>query len=125
MKTSHKIFALHALGLIVCVLPPVIATLEYFPLWFQRSETAFSAFSAILIAICCLPFIKQIKAYFKGTPASWVIWLVIYLVVALFSKLAEGVETVAFIGTISNLCGGCIFRIEKHLKQKQGVKDNE
>lgn len=123
MKMSHKIFALHVLGLIVCVLPPVIATLEYFPLWFKQTETAFSAFSAILIAICCLPFVKQIKAYFKGTPASWVMWLGIYLLVALFSKLAEGVETVAFIGTMSNLCGGFIFRVEKHIKAREGVKD--
>lgn len=121
MKLSHKIFTLHLLGLIVCVLPPVITTLEYFPLWFKQTETAVSAFSAILILLCCLPFIKQIKAYFKGTPASWVIWLVIYVLVAVFSNLAKGVETVAFIGLLSNLIGGAIFRIEKHLKHKEGV----
>lgn len=125
MKTSHKIHVLHVLGLSVCVVPPVITTLEYFPLWFKQTETAVSAFSAILILLCCLPFIKQIKAYFKGTPASWVIWLVLYIIVTVFSKLAEGVETVAFIGLLSNLLGGAIFRIEKHLKRKEGVKENE
>lgn len=126
MKT-RKIFALHVLGLIVCVAPPIITTFEYFPLWFQRSETAISAVSAMLVMLCCLPFIKQIKAYFKGTPDSWAVWLVIYVLVAVFSKLADGIETVAFIGLISNLLGGCIFRIEKHLKRKakEGVADNE
>ena len=108
----------------MCVAPPIITTLEYFPLWFKQTETAVSAFSAILILLCCLPFIKQIKAYFKGTPASWVIWLVLYVIVTVFSKLAAGVETVAFIGLISNLLGGGIFRVEKHLKRKEGVKDN-
>lgn len=121
---THKIFALHIFGLLLCVIPPVIATLEYFPLWFSCSETAISAISAMLIALCCLPFVKQIKAYFKGTPASWVIWLVIYILVAVFNKLAHGVETVAFIGTLSNLLGGCIFRIEKHLKRKEGVEND-
>ncbi len=118
MKTSHKVFILHVFGLLLCVVPPVIATLEYFPLWFSRSETAVSAISAILIALCCLPFIKQIKAYFRGTPASWVVWLVIYVLVAVFNKLAQGVETVAFIGALSNLLGGCIFRIERHIRHK-------
>lgn len=125
MKLSHKIFALHILGLAVCVTPPIIATLEFFPLWFKQTETAISAFSAILILLCCLPFIKQIKAYFKGTPASWVIWLVIYVIVTVFSKLAEGIEAVSFIGVLSNLLGGCIFRIEKHLKRKERTTGNE
>lgn len=124
MRRSHKIFALHVLGLAVCVVPPIIATLEHFPLWFQRSETAISAVSAMLVTLCCIPFMKQIKAYFKGTPASWAIWLVIYVLIAVFSKLAEGIETVAFIGLTSNLIGGFIFRIEKHMKHKEGVNIN-
>ena len=123
MKTSHKIFALHVLGLIVCIAPPIITTFEYFPLWFQRPDTAISAISAILALLCCIPFMKQIKAYFKGTPASWSVWLVIYVLVAAFNKLADGVETVACIGFLSNLLGGCIFRIEKHLKHKEGVNN--
>ena len=123
MKTSHKLFALHLLGLFVCIAPPIITTFEYFPLWFQRPDTAISAISAILALLCCIPFMKQIKAYFKGTPASWSVWLVIYVLVAAFNKLADGVETVAFIGLLSNLLGGCIFRIEKHLKNKEGVNN--
>lgn len=119
MKMSHKISALHKLGLIVCVVPPIITTLEHFPLWFQRSDTAISAISAIFLLLCCIPFMKQIKAYFKGTPASWAVWLAIYVPVAVFNKLADGVEAVAFIGVLSNLLGGCIFRIEKHLKHKE------
>ena len=123
MKTSHKAFALRVFGLIVCVAPPVIATLEYFPLWFSQTETAVSALSAMMITLCCIPFFKQIRAYFKGTPAAWVIWLVIYVLVAVFNKLADGIETVAFIGVIANLTGGAIFRIEKHIKAKEGVNN--
>ena len=125
MKPTLKAFILRVIGLAVCILPPVITTLEYFPLWFSETETAISALSAMMIALCCLPFFKQIKQYFRNTPAAWVIWLVIYVLVAVFSKLADGIETVAFIGLISNLLGGCIFRIEKHLKHKEGVSGNE
>lgn len=123
MKRSHKAFALRAFGLLVCIVPPVIATLEHFPLWFSQTETAVSALSAIMITMCCIPFFKQIRAYFKGTPAEWVIWLVIYVLVAVFNKLADGIETIAFIGFISNLAGGAIFRIEKHIKAKEGVNN--
>ena len=123
MKMSHKAFMLHVLGLLLCVVPPIITTLEYFPLWFSHTETAISALSAMLIALCCLPFIKQIKAYFKGTPASWAVWLVIYVLVAVFNKLADGIETVAFMGVLSNLAGGFIFRLEKRIKAREGVSN--
>lgn len=121
MRPTLKAFTLRIVGLAVCIIPPVVTTLEYFPLWFSQTETAVSALSAILIALCCLPFFKQIKAYFRNTPASWVVWLVIYILVAVFNKLADGMETVAFIGVLSNLAGGGIFHIEKRIKAREGV----
>lgn len=123
MKPTLKAFILRVIGLGVCILPPVITTLEYFPLWFSETETAISALSAMMIALCCLPFFKQIKQYFRNTPAAWVIWLVIYILVTVFNKLADGIETVAFIGVLSNLAGGCIFRVEKRIKAREGISN--
>ena len=123
MKTTHKAFALRVFGLIVCVAPPVIATLEYFPLWFSQTETAVSVLSAMMIALCCIPFFKQIRAYFKGTPAAWAFFLALWVTSMSLNKLMDGIETIAFYGMISNLAGGAIFKIEKHIKAKEGVNN--
>ncbi len=121
MRPTFKALSLRIIGLAVCIVPPIITTLDYFPLWFSQTETTLSVLSAMLIALCCIPFYKQIISYFKGTPASWVVWLVIYIIVAVFNKLADGVETVAFMGVLSNLAGGFIFRLEKRIKAREGV----
>ena len=118
MKPILKAFVLRIIGLAVCIIPPVITTLQYFPLWFSETETAVSALSAMLLTLCCLPFLKQIKAYFKNTPSSWGIFLAIWIISMSLNKLMDGIETIAFIGTLSNLVGGCIFRIEKHMWNK-------
>ena len=121
-QPTLKYFLIHAVGLLVCVVPPIIATLEYFPLWFSQTETAVSVLSAMVIAVCCLPFFKQIKAYFNGSPASWAFFAVMWLVTMSLNKLIDGVETISFIGMLSNLAGGFIFRVEKHIKAREGVK---
>ena len=123
MKTSHKAFALRVFGLIVCVAPPVIATLEYFPLWFSQTDTAVSVLSAMMIALCCIPFFKQIRAYFKGTPAAWAFFLALWVASMSLNKLMDGIETIAFYGMISNLAGGAIFKIKKHIRAKEGVNN--
>ena len=113
-----KLSLLHIAGLLICVVPPVIATLEYFPLWFSQSETTVSALSAIMLTLCCIPFFKQIKAYLRGTPAAWVIFGIIFLLFSIFNSIADGIENIALVGLISNLCGGALFRIEKHLRRE-------
>lgn len=114
---GSKLTPLRIVGLLICALPPIIATLEHFPLWFSHSETAVSALSAILLTICSIPFLKQIKAYLRGTPASWVLWGIIFLVFYILDNIADGIENIALVGLLSNVCGGALFRIDKHLRR--------
>ena len=123
MKAKNKAFLLHWVGLLLCIIPPVIATLEYFPLWFSQSETAISAMSAILLTLSCLPFLKKIKAYFRGSPASWSVWLVIWLITSALSNIIAGIETISFIALISNLLGEVLFRIERHYYQEKEIEN--
>ena len=119
MTLRNKARLFHFFGLVLCVVPPIIATLEYFPLWFSQSETAISAMSAILLTLSCLPFLKKIKAYFRGSPASWSVWLVIWLITSALSNIIAGIETISFIALISNLLGEVLFRIEHYYREKE------
>ena len=122
MKTPHKIFALHVLGLIVCIAPPIITTLEYFPLWFQRSETAISAVSAMLVLLCCIPFMKQIKAYFKS-PAVWVVWTVLLVFLVLLRNIIDEMIIVCMAGAPANIIGMFIYKIGKSIEDKDKKKE--
>ena len=118
MSKRSKVFIVHWLGMLICVVPPIIAVLEYFPLWLSDGESTVSVFSTIFLVLCCLPFWKQIKAYFKGTPAAWVIWLIITVVFKSLAVISGDIGNVAFIALLSNLIGGVVFRLEKRIKKE-------
>ena len=33
--------------------------------------------TVVVLMLCAVPFLKQLKAWFSHTPASWVVWLAI------------------------------------------------
>jgi hypothetical protein len=117
MTKQSKALVVHWLGMLICIVPPIIAVLEYFPLWLSDSESTLSVFSVVLLVLCCLPFWKQIKAYFKGTPAAWVIWLIITVIFKALAEISGDIGNVAFIALLSNLVGGLIFRLEKRIRK--------
>ena len=118
MSKRSKALVVHWLGMLICIVPPVLAVLEYFPLWFSETESTMSVFSMTLLLLCCLPFWKQIKDYFKGTPAAWVIWLIITVVFKALAEISVDIGNISLIALISNLIGGLIFRLEKRIRKE-------
>ena len=60
----------------LCVGAPLGATIAQFPVWVATSDKAtMSGLFLVMAFICCLPFVNQLKAYFKS-PAIWVVWTV-------------------------------------------------
>ena len=77
MTNRTKGNILKAIAVTIDVSVPLAATLTQFPLWVEKSsEATMSGLFLIFAFISCLPFIKQIKAYFRS-PSVWVVWTVL------------------------------------------------
>ena len=106
------------LGLLVSVLPVSIAVISYFPVWRERGGAALlSAFALILIFIAAIPLFRIIGGALKS-PASYTVWLILFVLFFLLSKIADEMVVISFIGFISNLVGAVFFRLGKRKKEE-------
>lgn len=117
MRTKYAI--LNIVGTLLCVLPPIIATLQCFPVWVrQGSDVAISGFSVILILLCCIPFHRQIRTYLKS-PAMWLIWLLIFAAFAAVENIIHSVVTISFVGFLGNVVGAILFKWRDRYKEEK------
>jgi chromate transport protein ChrA len=104
-------FILRSLGLILCVAPPIVCTLTYFPLWREAGgEALISGGTALLIIIAIIPFYKHLRKLLE-TSASYVLWLVIFLFCFLMAKVINEITVIAFIGLVGNLLGALLLKL--------------
>jgi energy-converting hydrogenase Eha subunit A len=102
-----------------CVLPPAVCTLQYFPIWAaQGGEVIVSGISVVMLLLCCVPFHKQIRAYFKS-PAAWTMWLAVFVICALFENIIHSVVTIAFVGFVGNAIGALLFKWRDRYKEEK------
>ena len=108
-----KRILLKALGIIVCVCPVIVATLSYFPIWIEKEDACvISGLALCLIMIAVIPFYKYIINLIKS-PASHTMWLIIFIIFFLLSKIADEMTVISFVGFISNLIGAILFKLAK------------
>lgn len=109
-------FFLRLSGVLLCVLPPVISILEYFPLWLGNGRTALSAISVLLLLLAAIPLVRVVKNRLRS-PSAWMLWLGLWLFMILFRPIAASVETIALISFPTSLAGALCFRIADRKKQ--------
>ena len=102
---------LHILGILLCVVPPAVCTLLYFPLW-KISGYAYciAGGTALLLVICLLPLYKLIIRATKSA-SSYLLWLIMFLLFVALSKIGEQMTVISFVGFISNLAGAICFKL--------------
>ena len=106
-------FGLHILALSLCVLPPALATLFYFPIWKMRGGVALLSGGVILlIALSALPIMKFLAQKIRSA-ASWVRWSFIFLAFFLLGRIADEMTVISFFGVIGNLLVAFVFKIAK------------
>ena len=105
---------LRAIGLGLCVLPPAIATLSYFPLWLEKEESALSAIALVLLAIAMIPLFRYIKALLRS-PSAWMLWLVLFILLSLFRSVIDGLCMISFLGLLGGILGGIFFAVANRL----------
>ena len=113
MTRKRKAFWLKAAGYLFCVLPPVIATLEHFPLWIKEGKSsACSALGILVLLLCLLPFRKGLKAWFS-TPSAWKMWLVLWVLLYFTRHLTAGLLAVATVAFPTSILGALLFHCAK------------
>ena len=113
MKQNNAIkrSVLRVIALTVCILPPAIATISYFPVWVVREDTSvLSGMALLVLTIVLIPLMKYIKEKMES-PSAPVIWMISFLLFFLLSKMATEMTIISLIGFISNLIGTLIFKL--------------
>ena len=98
------------LGFAFSVLPPLIATIDQFPLMTKAGK--YSIIAIIAIVLCCVPFIKQIKRLFNS-PSAWLMWLVIFIICTALRALVDEFYTISMFGLIGSVVGALFFHLAK------------
>ncbi|MBR2342727.1 MAG: hypothetical protein IKA64_00565 [Clostridia bacterium] len=121
-QTKSKSLALRALGMLLCTLPPALATVSFFPLWMSRgSESVLSGFTVLLLAICALPLWRALKRLLSS-PSIHTVWLIFFLCFLLLSKIADEMTVIGFVGFISSSLGAICFHFARRGEDSEGAE---
>ena len=120
-RTKGKIFKASAVTLDVLV--PLIATLTQFPVWVEKSsEATVSGLLIIFAFLSCLPFLKQIKAFFKS-PSVWILWVVLLVLFICLRNIIDQMIVVCFFGAIANAIGAGLYKAGEIIGEKTDKVD--
>lgn len=119
-KTSIFVnLGLHILGFLLCIVPPAVCTLNYFPLWREVGyESCIAGGTALILALCIIPIYKLIR---KGLDSfsSYMVWLLLFLLFFGMSRIAEQMTVISFVGFIGNLLGAVCFRFARRYRRSE------
>lgn len=102
-----------SLGVLFSIVPPIVATLLYFPLWIDRGATqTVSGLCALLLILCAIPLFRFLKGKL-GTPSLPMMWGVLFLLVRALGAIIGQVSVISFVGFVSNLIGSLFFRLSR------------
>ncbi len=114
--TNNGAFAsitLHFIGFALCIIPPAVCTLMYFPLWKEIGyASCIAGGTALLLALCVMPIYKLISKKL-ATFSSYMLWLMVFLMFFALSRIAEQMTVISFVGFVSNLLGAVFFAAAK------------
>ena len=112
---NWKRFCMQAGACAVCIAPPLIATLNSFPLFIERSSSAtVSGLSLILFICCSMPLVKLAGKHINS-PASPVLWIVVFAISTMMKNIIDEVCMISLIGLCS---GGASFFLFKFTDKK-------
>lgn len=121
MNNKLKYNGLTALGALLCIAPPSVATLCYFPLWVEKSSSAtISGLSLILILISIIPLFRIIKEHI-ASPSITLIWVIVGVFCITFKAIINQILVISFVGALSSIAGTIVFNARPK-EDKQGAE---
>lgn len=124
MTDTGKVFLLRTIGLIFFILPPVVATLNYFPLISGEPKKQLSFAGVFLILIACIPLWKFVKRLLKS-PSALKIWIVLFLLFFVGEAISHEIKCIALVGIVGSLIGDGFFLWAKHVTKKKMLEPEE
>lgn len=107
--------AFKILGVIACVIPPLLATFLQFPIWIHRgTEATMSGTFVVLAFLSVLPLIKYVKSLIKA-PAIPLCWWILFALFLVLRSIIDEMIIVFLVGGISNMIGVGLFLYGKRL----------
>ena len=117
MKANAKLLIIRFTGLLFAVLPPIVATLSYFPLWKNRGTGAvISGIALLFILLSLVPLAKLLKRILSS-PTAYTMWFVLFVLFFFLSKIADEMAVISFVGFLGNLISALIWRFARRLKK--------
>lgn len=107
---TKKRVAFKFLGFVFCIVPPILATFDQFPVMNVQKKVSF--LFLILFVASLVPIIKYIKKAFES-PSAWMMWGVLLLFSIFMRVIASEFYTVALIGFIGSIIGAVFFNLAK------------
>lgn len=97
---------------------PLCATLSQFPVWIDRSAAAtVSGLAVVFACLSVIPFLRQIKEFFKS-PSAWVMWGILFLIFFALRSIIDEMVLICFFGFIGNVIGEFIYKYGEKIKNK-------
>lgn len=98
---------------------PLTVAATQFPIWVEKSAGAtVSGLFLIFAALACIPFFRQIKAWFKS-PSAPVLWSVMFILMIVLRNIVDQMVIVCFFGMISNIAGSGLYKWGSYLDVKE------
>ncbi len=109
-----------SLGLAISIIPVVVATLSYFPLWLAREDaSALSGICVLLIGAALVPMYKYLGRMLRS-PSAPLMWFSVFVVFLLLSKIANEMTVISFVGFTTNLIGSVFFKLAERYGREDG-----
>lgn len=110
MTNKTKGIIIRWIAIMIDIIPPVIATLTQFKVWVTKSDKAVvSGLAIIMLALSCIPFMRQIKEFLKS-PSNWVMWIAVFVMFIILDGIVSEMKAVALVGMIANIVGAAIYK---------------
>lgn len=124
MTVTGKILLLRVCGLVFYIVPPCIATINYFPLFAGEPKKQLSIVGVILLLIACIPLWKFIKKCLKS-PSALKVWVALFVIFLLCEHISHEVVCISLVGVLSAIVGDALFLWAKSVGKKNGYKEAE
>ena len=126
MSNRVKYELLDFFARLCAVLPPLIATLYFFPEWIEKSPGAtFSGTTLVVILVCMIPFWRKILGLAKNftSTAMPVFWLVVFAIFMVLKEIVDKFVYISIFGLIGSLIsmGICVLRNKYNVQDKNGM----
>ncbi len=106
---------LRALGYLFCLVPPVAAILERFPLWAREGGApVISGLALLLLVVAAIPLRRGLVLLLKrflASPSAFTVWGVLFILCEWLGHILTAVADIALVATVSSFIGAIFFRL--------------